>query len=104
MPIYEYMCNSCGAEKEHFQKMSDEPIVVCPVCGSNNYQKMISAAGFQLKGSGWYVADFKDNNQPKKSTTEKTAQPAAKTETTATAPTAATNTTKTEPTPTTTAK
>ena len=61
MPIYEYLCNSCGAEKEHLQKISDAPIAVCPVCGSSNYVKRISAAGFQLKGSGWYVTDFKNN-------------------------------------------
>jgi len=61
MPIYEYLCNSCGAEKEHLQKISDAPIAVCPVCGSSNYIKRISAAGFQLKGSGWYVTDFKNN-------------------------------------------
>ena len=61
MPIYEYLCNSCGAEKEHLQKISDAPIAVCPVCGSSNCTKLISAAGFQLKGSGWYVTDFKNN-------------------------------------------
>lgn len=61
MPIYEYLCNSCGAEKEHLQKISDAPIAVCPVCGSSHYVKRISAAGFQLKGSGWYVTDFKNN-------------------------------------------
>lgn len=49
MPIYEYLCNACGAEKEHLQKISDAPIAACPVCGSNNYIKRISAAGFQLK-------------------------------------------------------
>lgn len=104
MPIYEYVCNSCGAEKEHFQKMSDEPIAVCPVCNNNNYQKMISAAGFQLKGSGWYVTDFKDNNKPEKSATEKTVQSTTKTETTTAAAVPTTNTTKTESTSTTTAK
>lgn len=62
MPIYEYLCNSCGAEKEHLQKISDAPIAACPVCGSGDYIKRISAAGFQLKGSGWYVTDFKNNN------------------------------------------
>lgn len=61
MPIYEYLCNSCGAEKEHLQKISDAPIAACPVCGSSNYTKLISAAGFQLKGSGWYATDFKNN-------------------------------------------
>jgi putative FmdB family regulatory protein len=61
MPIYEYLCNSCGAEKEHLQKINDAPIAACPICGSSNYAKQISAAGFQLKGSGWYVTDFKNN-------------------------------------------
>lgn len=64
MPIYEYLCNSCGAEKEHLQKISDAPIATCPVCGSSNYTKLISAAGFQLKGSGWYVTDFKNKTKP----------------------------------------
>lgn len=69
MPIYEYRCNSCGAEKEHLQKISDAPIAVCPVCGSGDYIKRISAAGFQLKGSGWYATDFK-NNKTKQSDTK----------------------------------
>lgn len=80
MPIYEYLCNSCGAEKEHLQKISDAPIAVCPVCGSSNYVKRISAAGFQLKGSGWYVTDFKNNKTQRtetKSSTKENAQPAA---------------------------
>lgn len=62
MPIYEYHCDSCGVAKEHLQKMSDEPIAVCPECGSHDYHKLVSAAGFQLKGSGWYVTDFKNGN------------------------------------------
>lgn len=70
MPIYEYFCNSCGVEKEHLQKISDAPIAVCPICGSGDYVKRISAAGFQLKGSGWYVTDFRGNNN--KSTSGKT--------------------------------
>jgi putative FmdB family regulatory protein len=73
MPIYEYLCNSCGAEKEHLQKINDAPITVCPVCSSSNYVKRISAAGFQLKGSGWYVTDFKSNKA-----TQTDAKPAAK--------------------------
>jgi len=88
MPIYEYLCNSCGAEKEHFQKMSDGPIVTCPMCGSNNYQKMISAAGFQLKGSGWYATDFKNNNKSSKSETKEASATHKKTET---SPAASTN-------------
>ncbi|TXI25154.1 MAG: zinc ribbon domain-containing protein [Nitrosomonas sp.] len=58
MPIYEYICRSCGFEKEHLQKMSDVPIAQCPECGSHEYVKLVSAAGFQLKGSGWYVTDL----------------------------------------------
>lgn len=80
MPIYEYLCNSCGAEKEHLQKISDAPIAVCPVCGSSNYVKRISAAGFQLKGSGWYVTDFKNNKTQRteaKASTKENTQPAA---------------------------
>lgn len=71
MPIYEYLCNACGAEKEHLQKISDAPIAACPNCGSSNYVKRISAAGFQLKGSGWYVTDFK-NNKAKPSNVQST--------------------------------
>ncbi|MDR1462671.1 MAG: zinc ribbon domain-containing protein [Azoarcus sp.] len=59
MPIYEYRCESCGFQKEHLQKMSDGPLTVCPSCGDGRYVKQISAAGFQLKGSGWYATDFK---------------------------------------------
>lgn len=70
MPIYEYICRSCGLEKEHLQKMSDEPIENCPECGSGDYVKQISAAGFQLKGTGWYVTDFK--NKPASKTEPKT--------------------------------
>lgn len=69
MPIYEYICQSCGLEKEHLQKMSDSPIENCPECGSGHYVKQISAAGFQLKGSGWYVTDFK--NKPTSETKSK---------------------------------
>ncbi len=59
MPIYEYRCPSCGFQKEHLQKMSDEPLSSCPSCGATGYAKLLSAAGFQLKGSGWYATDFK---------------------------------------------
>lgn len=64
MPIYEYRCEACGAQKEHLQKMSDDPIAQCPACGSNQYSKQLSAAGFQLKGNGWYVTDFKNGSGP----------------------------------------
>lgn len=60
MPIYEYVCHACGFAKEHIQKMSDTPIANCPACNSSEYIKKVSAASFRLKGSGWYVTDFKD--------------------------------------------
>lgn len=81
MPIYEYACNSCGAEKEHLQKMSDAPIANCPVCGSSHYTKLISAAGFQLKGGGWYVTDFKDSNKSSSASAKETTKETAKTDT-----------------------
>ena len=59
MPIYEYRCSACGHQKDHLQKMSDAPLTVCPACGAEAYAKQISAAGFQLKGNGWYATDFK---------------------------------------------
>ena len=59
MPIYEYRCPNCGFQKEHLQKMSDDPLTTCPSCGASGYAKLLSAAGFQLKGSGWYATDFK---------------------------------------------
>ncbi len=65
MPIYEYRCRSCGFEKEYLQKLSDAPITECPSCGKAEMGKLVSAAGFQLKGSGWYVTDFKNNGTRK---------------------------------------
>lgn len=59
MPIYEYACEKCGHELEALQKMSDDPLLKCPSCGEDALQKLISAAGFRLKGSGWYETDFK---------------------------------------------
>jgi putative FmdB family regulatory protein len=61
MPIYEYHCDACGVNKEHLQKMSDAPVAACPACGSHDYKKCVTAAGFQLKGSGWYATDFKNS-------------------------------------------
>jgi len=61
MPIYEYRCNSCGAHDDVMQKMSDAPLTTCPVCGKETYAKQVSAAGFQLKGDGYYVTDFKNS-------------------------------------------
>jgi putative FmdB family regulatory protein len=65
MPIYEYKCSSCGHEKEVLQKMSDAPLIECPACGKPALTKLISAAGFQLKGSGWYATDFKGSKSAK---------------------------------------
>jgi putative FmdB family regulatory protein len=65
MPIYEYRCRSCGFEKEYLQKLSDAPISDCPSCGKAEMAKLVSAAGFQLKGSGWYATDFKNNGAKK---------------------------------------
>ncbi len=59
MPIYEYRCDSCGHQDEHLQKVSEPLISACPSCGKATYRKLLSAAGFQLKGSGWYATDFK---------------------------------------------
>ena len=59
MPIYAYKCGSCGHAKDVLQKMSDTPLEVCPSCGQSAFKKQLTAAGFQLKGSGWYVTDFK---------------------------------------------
>jgi len=60
MPIYAYKCSACGHAQDTLQKMSDAPLTVCPACGAAAYQKQVTAAGFQLKGSGWYVTDFRD--------------------------------------------
>jgi putative FmdB family regulatory protein len=60
MPIYEYACDSCGFKGEYLQKVSDPRLTDCPQCGKATFNKLVSAAGFQLKGSGWYVTDFRD--------------------------------------------
>jgi putative FmdB family regulatory protein len=61
MPIYEYRCASCGFQKEFIQKLSDAKLTVCPECGKESFNKMLTAAAFQLKGSGWYSTDFKNS-------------------------------------------
>jgi len=71
MPIYEYKCSSCGHKKEVLQKMSDAPLTQCPACAKPTLTKLISAAGFQLKGSGWYATDFKGAPRSAKSDGEK---------------------------------
>ena len=59
MPIYAYKCDSCGHAKDVLQKMSDDPLTKCPSCGAPTFNKQLTAAGFQLKGNGWYATDFK---------------------------------------------
>ncbi|HUG59153.1 MAG TPA: FmdB family zinc ribbon protein [Candidimonas sp.] len=61
MPIYAYKCSDCGHAQDVLQKMSDPLLTVCPECGHSTYTKQVTAAGFQLKGSGWYVTDFRNN-------------------------------------------
>lgn len=65
MPIYEYQCEACRHELEAIQKFSDAALKDCPVCGKPKLKKLVSAAGFQLKGTGWYVTDFKDGGKSK---------------------------------------
>lgn len=59
MPIYAYRCGICGHAKDVLQKLSDAPLTTCPACGAESFSKQVTAAGFQLKGSGWYVTDFR---------------------------------------------
>ena len=64
MPIYEYQCNACGHSFEKRQKITDQPVTNCPECHKNEVQRLISAVGFQLKGTGWYETDFKKSKKP----------------------------------------
>jgi putative FmdB family regulatory protein len=90
MPIYEYRCSECGFQKEYLQKLSDAPLKVCPECGKSTFGKMVTAAGFQLKGTGWYVTDFRNKGSgsasaghdkaPKKTETESVKSEPVKTE------------------------
>jgi putative FmdB family regulatory protein len=64
MPIYAYRCAACGHSRDVLQKMSDPVLSVCPACGADQFRKQVTAAGFQLKGSGWYATDFKGNGAP----------------------------------------
>ncbi len=63
MPFYEYQCTKCGHQEEVLQKVDDKPLKKCPVCGKSTMKKMVSAAAFRLKGSGWYETDFKSGNR-----------------------------------------
>jgi len=64
MPIYEYRCTQCGHKLEALQKLSEAPLTLCPSCGKEALTKLVSAAGFQLKGSGWYQTDFRGGSKP----------------------------------------
>jgi putative FmdB family regulatory protein len=64
MPIYAYRCDECGFAKDVLQKMSDPVLTVCPSCGKPSFKKQVTAAGFQLKGTGWYVTDFRGGSTP----------------------------------------
>jgi putative FmdB family regulatory protein len=77
MPIYEYRCSSCGHKLESLQKFSDAPLVACPACHADALVKQVSAAGFQLKGSGWYATDFKGSGaKPAAKSSDGDAKPA----------------------------
>ena len=100
MPIYEYRCGACGFQKEFLRKLSDAPLTDCPECGKATLSKMVTAAGFQLKGSGWYATDFK-NGQAKAKPADKPEvkaenKPAAQEEAKPAAAPAAAKTEKTE--------
>ncbi len=66
MPIYAYRCGECGHSRDVLQKLSDPLLTTCPACGAEAFTKQVTAAGFQLKGSGWYVTDFRDNGAGRK--------------------------------------
>ena len=79
MPIYEYRCGSCGFQKEYLQRVSEPKLTDCPECGKPTFNKLLSAAGFQLKGSGWYVTDFKNGASKPKTDQAKPAESPAET-------------------------
>src|SRR5258706_1253857 len=81
MRIYEYRCGGGGHQDEHLQKVSEKPLSKCPACGKKAYKKQLSAAGFQLKGSGWYATDFKTTGKkPEKKADKAEAKTESKTE------------------------
>lgn len=96
MPIYEYRCSDCGFQDEYLQKLSEPPLTVCPSCGKPAFQKQVSAAGFQLKGSGWYATDFKSSGKPAQAKTETQAEGKADAKADAKADTKAGSETKSE--------
>ncbi|MGY8903785.1 MAG: FmdB family zinc ribbon protein [Burkholderiales bacterium] len=103
MPIYAYQCESCGHQLDVLQKMSDAPLTTCPSCAASSLRKQVTAAGFQLKGSGWYVTDFRNSSsagkaaEPDKRGDKASDKPAGDTASTAPAPTTATTPAATTP-------
>ncbi|MCF6318133.1 MAG: zinc ribbon domain-containing protein [Proteobacteria bacterium] len=81
MPIYEYKCNACDESLEKLQKMSDDPLTLCPNCGEETLKKQISAVGFRLKGTGWYETDFKGGKKKPSDSDKSTPKKEAKTKT-----------------------
>ena len=77
MPIYAYRCDECGFAKDVLQKISDPVLTVCPSCGKSSFKKQVTAAGFQLKGTGWYVTDFRGGSAPATGTAPAASTPAA---------------------------
>ncbi|WP_278537511.1 FmdB family zinc ribbon protein [Delftia acidovorans] len=77
MPIYAYKCGSCGHAKDVLRKISDAPLTTCPACGAEAFSKQLTAAGFQLKGSGWYATDFKNSGSKSAATPAPAADPQA---------------------------
>jgi len=77
MPIYAYRCDECGFAKDVLQKMSDPVLTECPSCGKSAFKKQLTAAGFQLKGTGWYATDFRGGAAPSTGTATGPAEPAA---------------------------
>ena len=94
MPIYAYRCDECGFAKDVLQKISDPVLTVCPSCSKSAFKKQLTAAGFQLKGTGWYATDFRGGAAPSTGTATGPAEPAAPaaTATPAAAPAAKTST------------
>jgi putative FmdB family regulatory protein len=84
MPIYEYRCSACGHELEALQKITESPLTSCPSCRAETLTKLVSAAGFQLKGSGWYATDFRNGSKPAKTDAKADGKTDAKTDTTKT--------------------
>ncbi len=91
MPIYAYRCDECGFAKDCLQKLSDAPLTQCPSCGKSAFKKQVTAAGFQLKGTGWYATDFKGGAAPATGVAPAAAAPAADAAPAAPAPAAPTS-------------